>query len=661
MKKSFAKNSILLSILTALSLTANAGLKKSISKKIKRLDLKTSLEVIDSDNLGLKYNYKVQPSFIDNMYSRVDEIQLDTGVSLSQLIDTSIGARISTGSTITVVRQFSDHAKAVFASPTGALLKKVPTNSKIALEEMEPGDFVSFKTYLNLVVGKSTLTEQGIITAGASAHYLLAGEFDVRVYRMQDNKVRLQLLGVRKKEVSFNASVHVLPEFDVFSINKLNRVVEKKLNFTLVSLSANKGKKDLFMVDYTLDLNDKIVQKAYNATVSATTDVIQLKKKRLSILNPLSDGSDIRGELSENIVAIESLRVSSPQKVTRHFRADNEEKNTHSSFGLGLNIIRLGKSVHKAENNFSLEDNNGYKKHYYMPIRIDTGSWKFFFGWKGETDQSQVNMLFRQDSKTGIKEFVSRGYRNVYTDKQFEVDEQEDFRTVVETVLPAVIAQKINWAGWDITKSENQIDRKNVRLESHIQMGRPVLAYLVSLGFTQKDFEQAIYAYYKKLKKNQVEILPYKNPEADEYSANVCQTKALRDYAAILIYSDPKDLVDANSDVTYANSICKFAKKLSTALNPNKTTSERVDLVQKLSSTTFYRKIGMSFLLNMLPEEIVETGVNVKLHWSSAENEALNFQFGQMNTEVYESVLTMQSILLNRIYDVNIIAEALGK
>jgi hypothetical protein len=160
-----------------------ANLKQEIKQKIAEMDVGFDIKMLDVESfagvgLSSKYRYEVKPSYEKDFYTRVDGWELKLKLKPGDWVpeyDLPISLSMDNGVKINFVRQFESQREAAKAIPYTP--KRLPFRAKSAIENLEPGDFVSLPAHMNIIVNAGLSTTEGIFSAGVNTHYLMSGEF----------------------------------------------------------------------------------------------------------------------------------------------------------------------------------------------------------------------------------------------------------------------------------------------------------------------------------------------------------------------------------------------------------------------------------------------------------------------------------------------------
>ena len=154
--------------------------KPTIWDRIGKLDLSFGVrlfrfDIADGFQIAAKYKYEAEPSYIENLHTRVDRWEITTGFDAGDLLDDlPIFLSLNRKAEITFVRHFKDKKKAITIKPYTPL--RLPLTAERALEKVEVGDFVSIPVRLNLATGLYVSTS-GTLDAGARVYKFVAGRF----------------------------------------------------------------------------------------------------------------------------------------------------------------------------------------------------------------------------------------------------------------------------------------------------------------------------------------------------------------------------------------------------------------------------------------------------------------------------------------------------
>lgn len=134
---------------------------RNIISELKNLSISTKVDILDFESTTgvsskLKYQYKLEPSFISNRYARIDEWSIINNINVGDVLDSvsPVHFNIQKGSKVVFLRNFENQWEGIKALPY--TLKNLPYNAKTTLERLKVGDFVSFPATMNINLGVGT-------------------------------------------------------------------------------------------------------------------------------------------------------------------------------------------------------------------------------------------------------------------------------------------------------------------------------------------------------------------------------------------------------------------------------------------------------------------------------------------------------------------------
>ena len=282
------------------------------------------------EGLGLSatYAYSVEPSYQGGYYTRVDRYTLNFAIRPGDFFDFEklpIYLNIDRGSEFIFVRQFQSQLKALAAVPVFDP-RRIPLTARLALDFMEPGDFVAIPATFEIVLGAGV--SQSLIGAlNPSADFnafLYSGRFQIHVFRLPDSKVRLRFISEQSRGWELGAGIRT--GFSILGISAADSVINHivKLDIPRVSLVHKNGA--LVMLDYIYDLANPEAAEAYNRALSTT---FKYKLKNLVV------SEDVRERMVSDLVSTELIEKQDralprdDRRIYRVFSGDNSFNSTN--------------------------------------------------------------------------------------------------------------------------------------------------------------------------------------------------------------------------------------------------------------------------------------------------------------------------------------------
>ncbi|MCB0422113.1 MAG: hypothetical protein KDD61_14035 [Bdellovibrionales bacterium] len=619
--------------------------------KLERLDIKTNIPLVDLDladgiNTSLKYRYEVEPSYLGNYYTRVDRLQLNFDVNPTDYIDVDkhIGLRIKRDTEIAVVRQFPNQKEALVAPPTSLLIDRLPITAQRAIDRLEVGDLVSFRTELIFSVGASYAHTHGWLTAQLYSHYIIRGEFEVRVYRLANNRVRLQIFSTQRKYDQIGGRLSLKDGIDIFGVSVVDKYIKKLVGLTLLDLGVQFGSEKMFLMDYILKLDTPRIAKSYDSILSSSTELSHLID--LSMVNPTRSTSKILDTVTGQFADIDSViqeelanGIETKDRTARRlFKGQNKNSFNGGHIKIGFDLLRLGNNTMFRDSHLSRITENGDREYYGFPSFTEITDFKLLFGLLGrKKGELSYNMVFREDAQQNPTEFLSLGGYLNYYDKVFEKYNQMQIRTLIQEHLPKSIYETISWGEWDNLKK-----RENARVVIDYYFHKS--AFELLRHFSQREFETELRKYLNDLSGPLNVSESHRN-----ISGEYCASEDLRERLRGILRRDK-----------YTGDICYIAYHMYHAIQSHEDPYAAKRAFLGLKGNDLFKTIGIGFITSLLPQEALIDVFRFEMHWFAKDTKELSFVFGsKKERELYKLIMNIQYLMNDRSYDMRILDDAL--
>ena len=339
--------------------------------------------------LSAKYRYKVEPSYQGGYFTRIDRYKLNMAISPGDFFDVDtlpVYLKVDRGSEIIFVRQFQSQAKALISLPVFDP-RRIPFTSKLAIEHMEPGDFVSIPAEMSIVVGVGTTYS---LVPGLDANLginagVLSGKFQLHMFRLPNNQIRLRLISDKGQSIGASVGIRSSPKF--FGISIADNFISRFVKADLPLLSYTRSKGSLVLLDYVYDLNRPEVRLAYDRVLKSTfrfrlRDLTLTESLRDKLLSDLLETEKIR--LEDVQLPIES------QRIRRLFSGDDEYLNHALQFRVGASFVNFEAGRMRAENRITYFDRFDQPKRYNYVSALSNS--QAGFGWGFLKYQKNLNL-----------------------------------------------------------------------------------------------------------------------------------------------------------------------------------------------------------------------------------------------------------------------------
>jgi hypothetical protein len=389
-------------------------LKLDVDFDVKLLNIKIAKDI----GLSVKYKWALEPSYNKGYFTRVDSYILKSDVKIGDIIKNALHQslpvymNLNREESIIFVRQFKSQIKAATAIPYNPL--RLPINAKNAAK-MEVGDFVSIPTKMSLVVGASA-GYSNIVSVSANTYYLLSGNFRVNILKVDKNRVRVKLIGMRKKGYGTGASAGY--SFSLFGIKFIDKQIGHFLDTNIFRINLSKTNGENFSVDYVFNLKYKEARDAYDKFLNANL------KLRVVPQNPITDEGTLTKEFFNNLIVAENIFQEDKTKpielrrVNRIFKATNFFEQKAFNIKVGFNLIKFEAGKSYIENRVSVYDNDNKIHRFYMPVFTKNGAHSMLFGYFKERNRKTTYALLNANSKWKPTRLKSITYVDSIDDKQ---------------------------------------------------------------------------------------------------------------------------------------------------------------------------------------------------------------------------------------------------
>lgn len=596
------------------------------------------IDLIDGINIAGKYRYNVESSYISKYYTRIDKWNLRAGVNVGEVIkdyvDLPFSFSINRDNSIYFVRQFPTKLGAMKAIPYTPA--KLPVTASRALKSLNAGDMVSMPANLNIAVSLGTSTSMGTpgvpVNANASIYGILSGEFVVQVYKIDQTHVRLKLIAQRSR--TSGSSYGMGLGFNFFGISFVDRQIKRLVDTDLVQLGFNLTPQSQFIVDYVFDLSDAKAQEAYNQILSS-----QYKFKDLLVTEQMLNAKELKDKLISSYEKADNLwsedRSIEPdhRRIQRIFKGFNSSKGHTRHVKLALLVTSYQKDNTYTESKVSVVDKNENNLDFYYPtfsryLETTFGK-KWFLNLKDQSYFNNFGLIPRFNTEDSKLKNPDIGFTYERKDKFFTSFEQKAVEKFLLSQIPLTLLNNIDLGEWS-----NGLRKVDSRIFLQLILKAQGFEYLKN--FSETELIERLLAYVKERESKHV-------IEVSQDDANVAKIK---DFLFINRFIEKKRLTS-------------LARSLYTILkNENNDSEEMTRRIVALNEFGVFDRIGVGFLISLLPQDQLANLVYVKLEMSAKDTTSIDYEAGKLNYRaLYKELTTIQSRLSNRSYDMRVTDE----
>lgn len=630
--------------------TPYSKIKGKIHEKILDLDVDFDLKLLDFNiardiSLGLGYRWGLEPSYEDGFFTRIDSYRLRSRIRIGDIIQSAVGSslpvymNLSGDRQIIFARQFKSQLKAATAAPYNPL--RLPINSENAMK-MDVGDFVSIPASMNIVTGASASFGGGI-SGSARAYYLLSGDFRVNILKMDEQRVRVRLIGMRRSGTGAAASIDY--GFNLFGIRFIDKQIGSFLDTNLFRIRRTDISGENFSVDYIFNLGNQDAADAYNKFLNAN-----LKFRVMPELNPFEDSEDAAERFFNNLAAAENLHIQDRnmkfenRRVTRVFKASNFFDDTASNIKIGFNLIRFVRGRRWIENHLSVFDQYNVMSRYFVPASQAHRENRFLFGLFRSRNTLNTYSLMDTDhdwNVTGVDTFAYT--RNAYDKKHYAYQYRKTRNSLFNSLGDlAVTSGLIN----NLPSSDSAVE--NFRLSQQVLLGDNTVHQLLERGTINREhFWNAM----------QTTMLAYKdeiylwaggnndNLENEYWRVNT------RDFgpAKLKLFELFRR---SRWDIQKWRQLERFETNFYKAVG-KRTTKDKVSEYLQLYQSSFARPFLLRFTLEAIKQAQIPLEYTINVHVRGRGLHTYNLNHGnmQLNDRLYREINTIISHITDTSYD----------
>ncbi|MCM2352033.1 MAG: hypothetical protein NDI63_00340 [Pseudobdellovibrio sp.] len=378
-----------------------------------------SVELFRGIEIGGKYNFVSDTSVAQN-YSGIDIWEIKAGVD-SRIFGYDLPVHVGANASkkITYIQQFSNRKDSLLRVPYDPITK-IPRSAADFFRRdkdnklvFKTGDFIGYRIPLSFEtsVGTAKTLAGDLLPINVGYRYFITGEFDIQIFRMTENQIRLKIIALNDKNRGWFGGVKIYAQDPVTSL-----IIERVLDDRVFSGSTTDRKTDLYIGDYVLNLESTEARALYDSIVAQKMKILNtdLLRQYITATQFLKDrrqfNENLFADLSQfNAIAAEDKNLpAEKRRVIKIINAENHTDADESSST--FNLIRLVK--YKRDKNSSdaeiavVGDSINDKEHFFLHSIGKNSKFSLFDNWKKEK-RSQLNLLFKADPQGNKTEVVA--------------------------------------------------------------------------------------------------------------------------------------------------------------------------------------------------------------------------------------------------------------
>lgn len=403
-----------------------------------------NLRIVGEPTLG------VFPNNDQRTYSRSE--RLDFSLQLAGKVPigiASVGGGVQNTITGEFIRQFPSQAAAVnvVANPPYNL-KNLPITAARALK-LQPGDYYRTKMRLAFAIAAGFEAQSGVVVGAVGAEYILAGDFQVEVYRKSGSRVFVRASSLQERVRGIRGVLGVDADLRLFQIDPIDSGVNNLLNVEIAEVDFVRHTRGrLFTIEFDYNLNNKESVAAFEHLVNPTKwELLDLR-----VLNPKGSVKKVERVLRSKIFPSEILSKKDQNKpakdarVRRASRSNSVYESEESGFQVDIRLAKAEDSMTYLRQDFSYL--TGHKSDVYNNYRIGTvntvDGFVWGLGYDGRDIYSEANAIFETNNKKELVDFKELYFKVDRNDRRLDENELNDIQGIIHKMLPEEYHAKAN-------------------------------------------------------------------------------------------------------------------------------------------------------------------------------------------------------------------------
>lgn len=631
-----------------------------IQKEFDKFRLRLTFDAIKGTLIDGEARYKigyqliVEPSLRNGEQARRDVyfIDLNYAPQIYKRLYGNIGGYLR----VTFTRYFSgENAKSKAILQVPYWLSKIPSSAEDVKNDLANGDTVRFEVLgrMGASIGKSSSSSESSfkMTTSGSVGYSADALFMMDLYKHSNKYVRMRFLGVKNRG-TLSAGVSSSSKFD--SLSLLNSAFKVGLSINLSTSYDRKAEYPIetLMTDMTFNLESSQNQRG-TSSVAILDDLISQSRKFkfLKLFVPWASSNELKEDLLARLKPSQDVANEDREAISRgaippndfrvklNFKGSMKSALTSQSGEIKLTklIGSVNQSVGTLKSFITAYTTKDEKRFFLLENSYTREGYEALLGQTRVREYVDTDVLLNANEQEEPVSLSDISVKTTYTDKEFSKSDMEDIKRDIENSLPRALLEK----------AKNQIDA----MLPISNQGGGTISYQYNFGraalFAMADTPMSnilvpLDIFLSTHRKNFLMKLPPIHNEGidaaarDDFNSYLLQRSA--DLAKIF-----------NTEVDKNN-------------KPLVSIKEKHELVKKLKfDMTFQKYILGEFIASRIPVDQASDLMTLRLYTSTKETSSRVADIGDFkNTEVYNAVNFLRSIINDRNYDIRFDESSIG-
>ncbi len=592
----------------------------------------------DKFGLYVKSRHEAKASSKEGLYVRKDKYGIGTHLipwsePLSEGEDYEFSAGLSLNHDIEVIyiRYFADPCLAELMPPY--VDEEFPSDIE-SFDKLNINDVVVYRSPNRISIGTQLLSDLGVeVPVGAG--YTAQGQFQITIHKIDKTRMHLNISGLVDKSFGVGSEYSGGNALKFTGINFIDKQLQRLLGWKPWDISFAKGESQLFGADYELDLSSPEVASAFKKTIeSYKLNVKNLVKNNVAPWGSIKEYStdavekikDIEDQYLEEKKKVEQAQQKGQQyqpKVQRHVRGRLTDDYIRGGGRVGNKYLALGSiSMGCSAGKFTVLNENEAKEYYRLDSCRHENSISMLREWISEQRKKEMLLISKSENTFKTIDGLNLVFNDtIQEDKRFTKYDYADFRHDLQMTLPDFVYAQIPF---DQKWQQGGEIVNNVYAHMSVVLKPDVIYNLPQM--TKEQIKDSFKSYMNKFPVEY--LLPVRDANKGEYNGNV------EEYS----YGDQLELISKYLAVALKNDSASEQNKILTL-------PTRVIALKEIVTVPLFEKIGLGYLLSLIPESEFNKNVNVFVVMNSTEATEDNKKY-KMNFELPNSQVQLSPVYI---------------
>lgn len=632
-----------------------------IEKEFDKFRLRITFDAISGKLADNEASYKVgyqlivEPSLRNGEQARRDVyfINLNYAPQIYKKLYGNIGGFLR----VTFTRYFAGNgAKWTAIKQTPYWLNKIPSSAADVQKKLKNGDTVRFEVLgrMGASMGTSSSGSESSVKMNFSVavSYSADALFMMDLYKHSNKYIRMRFVGVKNRGT---LSAHLTSNSKFSSLSLLNSALKVGINIG-VSTSFDRNEKypvETMMSDMTFNLESSQNQHG-TSSVAVLDDLISQSRKFefLKLFVPWTSSKELKDDLLRRLKPSQDIANEDRQAIRdgninpNDFRVRLNFKGSMRSFLTSQNgEIKLTKllgsvnqNVGTLKSSITAYTEEDHKRFFLLENSYTREGYETLLGQTRVREYVDTDVLLNANENEEPTSLSDISVKTTHIDKEFSKSDMEHIKRNVENSLPPRFRAK---AQKEIDQMLPLSNQGSGTISYQYNFGRAALIALANTPMNELLVPLDIFLNQHN-KNFRMNLPPMKNEGIDS---------AARDDFNSYLMKRSNDLARIFNTQKDQNN------------QPLVSVKEKHKLVQKLKfDMTFQKYILGEFISSRIPDDQSNDLMTLRLYTSTRETSSRIADIGDFrNTEVYNAVNFLRSIINDRNYDIRFDESTIGE